>query len=614
MDEGRPRRQRWPLVYYLLAAFNILTVSGSLFLNDQVMDMYLQAVASQEEWTQLMADYTALEELVGEVNATGNDVFETGDAARERRRLSAALAAALERIAALRKDLVVTAAPAQVPGLLVGLEDIERSTRAMAAEAEAVLARFEAKDREAAARQMAQMDRSYAALLAQVREVRSRFGLARAPRPVRVPDPEGLRSTRFERFERQTSAAASLQRWEYLIAGLIVIMVAGAVLYGRAIARRMDRDSAERARHLAELREARESLEQRVTERTEALLRSQADLGQAAADWQQTFEAIEAPVLLLDEGSRVLRANRGAEAALGRPVGEIAGRQVGELSGEEPWATAARLMERGESSAQARDPQRRRTWDVSTSRLGDSGRLIVVARDVSRLVELQEAVGRDERMAAVGGLVVGVAHEVRNPLFGISATLDAFEARAGGEAWERYFTVLRRDVGRLKALMQDLLEYGRPPLLDLRPGPLAPVITEAARVCEPLAKELQLEIDVPEGLPLAVIDRSRLVQVVQNVIQNALQHSPDGSTVRVAARAEDQHAVIEVKDAGPGFPPEDLKHLFEPFFTRRQGGTGLGLSIAQRIVEQHGGQIQASNHPAGGALVTVRLPLARRAA
>ena len=114
------------------------------------------------------------------------------------------------------------------------------------------------------------------------------------------------------------------------------------------------------------------------------------------------------------------------------------------------------------------------------------------------------------------------------------------------------------------------------------------------------------------GLPAVYADRQRVVQVFQNLVQNAIQHSPPGSRVNIAAGAAPEGRAIwcAVRDAGPGFAPEDLRRLFEPFYSRRQGGTGLGLSIAQRIVEQHGGRIEAHNHPEGGAVVTVTLPAA----
>jgi signal transduction histidine kinase len=312
---------------------------------------------------------------------------------------------------------------------------------------------------------------------------------------------------------------------------------------------------------------------------------------------------------------------------------ELAGRSPEELIGQpalalgqgEPWATAAATADlararRAPAAAQAHDTASGRTWDVSANLApegdGSGGeRVIVVARDITHVLELQESVRREERMAAMGSLVAGVAHEVRNPLFGISSTLDAFEARHGeGEAFKKYLTLLRRETERLSALMRDLLDYGRPPVLDMAAADFATVVDESVQLCQAQAGPAGVRV-VRAGAPpqgRVRLDRWRMQQALQNVIQNAIQHSPPGGTVTVTVGESDdgerRHVFCSVRDAGPGFQPEDLPHLFEPFFTRRKGGTGMGLSLAQRILLQHGGRLQARNHPEGGAVMTLTLP------
>jgi PAS domain S-box-containing protein len=240
-----------------------------------------------------------------------------------------------------------------------------------------------------------------------------------------------------------------------------------------------------------------------------------------------------------------------------------------------------------------------------------------IARDISQRQREEEELRRSQTMAALGALVAGVAHEVRNPLFGISSTLDAFEARYSGQPDHRqYVQVLREQLGRLNALMTDLLEYGKPTGLVLSDAPLEAVVTQALSACAPLAERARvaLESHLDPGLPPLRLDRKRLSQVFANLVENALQHSPAGSTVRVTARLvrDEGTSWVEcvVEDSGPGFRVGDLPHVFEPFFTRRKGGTGLGLSIVERIVGDHGGTIAAGNRPGGGARLRVRLPVA----
>ncbi len=232
-------------------------------------------------------------------------------------------------------------------------------------------------------------------------------------------------------------------------------------------------------------------------------------------------------------------------------------------------------------------------------------------------MHLEESLRRTETMSALGSLVAGVAHEVRNPLFAISATVDAFEARFGAqEGYARYTSTLRQEVTRLSGLMHDLLDYGKPPTLDLALTALGPVVARAVAACADLAAAggVTVTSDVPDKLPPVRLDASRMQQVFHNLIANALQHSPKGGTVSVAAVAVSGETgpcvEVRIEDQGPGFRDADLPHIFEPFFTRRRGGTGLGLSIVQRIVEQHNGAVVARNRTEGGAFTTVRLTVA----
>jgi signal transduction histidine kinase len=231
------------------------------------------------------------------------------------------------------------------------------------------------------------------------------------------------------------------------------------------------------------------------------------------------------------------------------------------------------------------------------------------------MVDLQESLRRSETLSAMGTLVAGVAHEVRNPLFSISANLDAFESRYGKEGEHAgIITLLRSETSRLVSLMNDLLDYGRPGREKPAPQHLEDVATQAVSACASLASHHRVRVlnRISPGLGPVVMDRKRIAQVLQNLLANAVQHSPEGGTVTIEAQevgARDQ-AWLEcsVSDSGPGFPPEDLPRIFEPFFTRRRGGTGLGLSIVQRIMEMHGGTIVAANRPQGGAIVSLRLP------
>jgi signal transduction histidine kinase len=349
-------------------------------------------------------------------------------------------------------------------------------------------------------------------------------------------------------------------------------------------------------------------------------------LRKAVDDWQITFDAIESPILLLEASGMIRRLNRVAQKLSGKDhFRELIGHPVEAIGPGEPWARAAEVVWRIRHSrvptvVQARDDFSHRTWELSaTLAEGDPlghERIILIARDITATVQLQASLRRSEMMSALGSLVAGVAHEVRNPLFSISATLDAFEARFGPDIEHaRYIAVLRTELQRLSRLMQELLEYGKPRNPDLQPGQVAEVIEDALRLSVRLARRRRVRLVNHAKGPYAPVamDRSRLFEVFQNLLENAIQHSPAGGAVTVSGREVRTKGTAalecEIHDAGPGFREEDLPKLFEPFFTRRRGGTGLGLSIVQRILEQHGGTVAAVNGPNGGALMRVRLPL-----
>jgi PAS domain S-box-containing protein len=231
---------------------------------------------------------------------------------------------------------------------------------------------------------------------------------------------------------------------------------------------------------------------------------------------------------------------------------------------------------------------------------------------------LRESLRRSQTMAAMGALLAGVAHEVRNPLFSISATVDALEAELRDRPeFGELSGVLRAQVARLTQLMRDLLDYGKPAELSRTAATPGDPVRTAARACAAMAstRGVALSTELAPDLPAVSLDVGRMEQVFENLIANAVQHAPRGSAVRLdvaAVRGEDGNVAVRfrVADEGPGIPPDDLPRLFEPFFSRRKGGTGLGLPIVQRIVEAHGGTVTAENRPPGGALFTVTLPVA----
>jgi PAS domain S-box-containing protein len=351
--------------------------------------------------------------------------------------------------------------------------------------------------------------------------------------------------------------------------------------------------------------------------------RLEADLRRAAIEWRETFDGLPLGVVVVDAEGRIVRANRTAVEYSGRTSWrELIETPLAALGPGEPWAALGELAQALHGGAPAArevsDPLTRVTWVVSGRTLGadgdSAGRAVLNFQDVTETVHLKEQLRQSETMAEIGSIVAGVAHEVRNPLFSISATLDAFESRFGRtEGFERYLSVLRGEIVRLTTLMRDLLDFGRPSRPDFAECRMEEVVEAAVSACTPLARRKSVEITWPRGRAAfpVLADRARVTQVLQNLIENAVHFSPQGGRVEVALAlagdGEERWVECTVRDSGPGFDPADLPRLFEPFFTRRRGGTGLGLSIVKRIIYDHGGEIAAENHPSGGAVVRVRL-------
>ena len=340
--------------------------------------------------------------------------------------------------------------------------------------------------------------------------------------------------------------------------------------------------------------------------------------------FRSIFESVDDAILILDfENVRLLEVNAGMTKMFGYTREEAQQLESGSLSSGVPPYTpenAREILRTASPKGQLLEWQMRHKdghplWvevNVRSAMIDGVRRVVAVVRDITARKEMEEALRRSERMSMMGALVAGVAHEVRNPLFGIAAALDAFEAEFGRDKdVEEYLAALRRDVSRLNRLMQDLLDFGRPHENLRHSQSIRPVLAEAVRVCTPRAREKQIELrqQLEDDLPPANLDADRMLQVFKNVVENAIEFSPAGAAVTIAAHAANPALVLTIADRGPGFPPDDVAHVFEPFFTRRRGGSGLGLAIAQKIVAEHEGTIAAMNGAEGGGLIEIRLPL-----
>ncbi len=246
---------------------------------------------------------------------------------------------------------------------------------------------------------------------------------------------------------------------------------------------------------------------------------------------------------------------------------------------------------------------------------------LVNIEDIQERRRLEAQLAHSQEMKALGQLAAGVAHEVRNPLNAILAITEAlFQEIGGNREYDPYLAHIRTQVNRLSALMKDLLELGKPIQSSLlRCESLKGICGASLELWrQTKASEThdgQLFSELDEDDVFVMVDASRLQQVFLNLLENAAQHSPEGSEVRLTVSGPVGGTVkVEVTDRGVGIPPDRLQQVFEPFFTTRRGGVGLGLSIVKHSVESMGGSVIAlNNDPPPGCTISVVLPACEKA-
>lgn len=235
-----------------------------------------------------------------------------------------------------------------------------------------------------------------------------------------------------------------------------------------------------------------------------------------------------------------------------------------------------------------------------------------VAQVIERLQSAERERIRNDQMAALGQLAAGLAHELRNPLTAMKTIVDA--ARRGGRGVsvdDRDLAVLNEEITRLDASLQSFLDYARPPKVAKCQVNLGSIADKTRQLLAGRAEQqsICISIEQPNGPIVVHADPEQLRQVLLNLILNAFDAiGHDGKVTVDIATGKQGEAVITVADSGSGIPQAVRKRLFEPFVSTKESGTGLGLTICRRIVEDHGGRIDAADNPSGGAVFTVWLP------
>jgi two-component system phosphate regulon sensor histidine kinase PhoR len=321
-------------------------------------------------------------------------------------------------------------------------------------------------------------------------------------------------------------------------------------------------------------------------------------------------------VLVVDRTGRLQLANNAAQAMLrvdaaatGRPYLEvirhpdIAGQLTAALRGEEP-ETQDLVLARSPGHVFA-------ARAVAVAAAGGGGAVLVL-HDITDLRRADQ-IRRD--------FVANVSHELRTPLTAIRGYVEALQDEPGQpESTHRFLEILGRQARRMERLVSDLLRLAR---LDARQETLEVARCDIRQIFSAVVADLmpsisakgqRVTIDVPPEACELAADAAKLHDIARNLVENAVNYSPEQAEVRLSAARRDGGFSFSVADSGPGIPPEDLMRVFERFYRvdksrSRPGGTGLGLSIVKHLVELHGGHVTAANRPDGGAVFTVTLPM-----
>lgn len=363
-----------------------------------------------------------------------------------------------------------------------------------------------------------------------------------------------------------------------------------------------------------------------------------------ADSWDHILESLEEGIFVIAETDAIVYANQTAEQLTGLSHAQLHGRSYLELFSANPWivdiiqrTTAAdnsRTAGEGELRGRmAHSTPVRLTCSPISSNSGTSLGFVLVLHDLSYQRELAETAQREDRLAHLGVVAAGLAHEIKNPLAGIRGAAQLLQGRLRHDpSGAEYATVMMREVDRLSGLLEQVLTLSSSPPLEPQPVNIHKVLTEVLLLeRETLSPHQRIQTRFDPSLPDVEGDEAQLGQVFRNLIKNALQAIAGrrGGELTIATRmATNFHVLrseaqkpsgtarrgrvlgIDFTDNGSGIPPEQLARLFTPFFTTKTKGTGLGLAISQKIVAQHGGTIRVESNPGVGTVFHVYLPVA----
>ena len=332
---------------------------------------------------------------------------------------------------------------------------------------------------------------------------------------------------------------------------------------------------------------------------------------------------LEDGLLLFTKDARAVMVSPAAEKFLGAPAADFLGRRVTDIFPPgHPLFEALHLdgdqLTEGASETEVHTAEGRRRVGVSVQEIqgaGDRMGALITLRDLDSIESINTQLQVSERLAAVGRITAGVAHEVKNPLNSMRLWLEnlkeSLPAEADGAALQAVH-VLDAEIDRLDAVVKRFLDFSRPMDVRLEPTQLANLLREVLEVAQPQLQKANVQVArlLPIGIPEVFVDRDLLKQAVLNLVLNAVEAMPTGGQLQLTLSRRGEMAEITVGDTGKGIPTEDRQKVFQLFFTTRPGGSGIGLASTFRIVQLHNGSINFTSEVGRGTTFRIELPLA----
>ncbi len=359
------------------------------------------------------------------------------------------------------------------------------------------------------------------------------------------------------------------------------------------------------------------------------------DVLRARSELENTFDSIAHLIVVCDRHGRIAHANRAFATRVGRSREALLDQPVADFVGAElaAWlpGTEGKRDADGQATIEIDDSRLSGRFIVTLTDLRSPDReragTVVVARDLSAQTrleaereELRKRLTQSEKLAALGQFVAGIAHELNNPLQGVLGHLELMRATgAFPKQLRREVQTIYREADRAAKIVRNLLVFAGSRRIARRAVSLTGVLQKVLALRAPAHRAVDIEVvrHYQDALPRVQSDPLLLHQVFLNMVMNAehaIQAAGGGGRIEITTRlgGTGDRIVAVVRDTGTGIPEETLSRIFEPFYTTKEvgKGTGLGLAIAYGIVQEHGGHISAANHPEGGAVFTVELPIA----